>query len=281
LKQICRITILAENTVYSRALLAEHGLAYWIEYGSHSLLFDTGQGEVILNNAQELGVDLKQTEAVVLSHGHYDHTGGLEKVLRVANQPKVYIHPEAFQPKFSCRTDGPALQIGMSNQTESSVRKLRDKLIWTAEPTKIISGLWVTGSIPRDTAFEDTTGPYFRDVNCQQPDLLRDDQALFFESTRGVVVLFGCAHAGVINTLQYIRKLTGHKKIHAVIGGMHLINASCERIGCTIESLQEMEVERLGPAHCTGPRAAAMLESAFPGKYFLCSVGMRAEFEII
>lgn len=153
------------------------------------------------------------------------------------------------------------------------------ELCWTDKPTQIGEGLWVTGEVPRLTDFENTGGRFFLDRACRQADALLDDQAVFFESSRGIVVLLGCAHAGVINTLRYVRELTGGKPIHAVMGGMHLVNATPERIDRTAEALGQLDVARLGPAHCTGADAAARLWYAFPGRCYSCSVGTVKQYE--
>lgn len=276
----CKITVLVENCSLQKDLLAEHGLAFWIEYKSRKVLFDTGQTNILQHNARHLDIDLTKTEAIVLSHGHYDHTGGLEDILTIAKRPNVYIHPKGFDNKYSCSEDGLAREIGMPDFDEAAARHLAGNIIWTDKPTEIHPGIWVTGEIPRVKRFEDVGGLFCLDGNKQKPDLLPDDQALFIETTQGLVVMLGCAHAGVINTLQYIRELTGNEKIHTVLGGMHLINASKKRINKTISALRGMNIDRMGPAHCTGPFATAMLWRAFPEECFSCSVGVGLEFEI-
>jgi len=277
---ISRITVLVENTAGGHDLLAEHGLAFWIEFGRDRVLFDTGQGDVLSGNARKLGVRLELADAVVLSHGHYDHTGGLADVLQTRPRPKVYAHPAAFQSKYARNTDGTVHDIGMPSLDESKVRETVHELIWTNGPTEICPGLFVTGEIPRLTDFEDTGGPFFLDEQCHQPDPLVDDQAVFFDSSEGTVVLLGCAHAGVINTLQYIRQLTHNKPTHVVMGGMHLVNASRERIHRTIESLESFEIDLLGPAHCTGMIATTELWTAFADKCMTCAVGTTMEFKV-
>jgi len=277
-----RIRILVENTACGHGMLAEHGIAFRIDTGEHHLLFDTGQGlaNVLANNAEKLQLPLDEVDTIVLSHGHYDHTGGLEYVLAKTGNPTVYVHPSAFQPKYTCDKDGTIRYIGMPYADEETIRSQTKKLIWTEKPTKICKGLFVTGQVPRNTEFEDTGGSFFLDKKLQQPDLLPDDQAIFFESSQGTVVLLGCAHAGVINTIRYIKQLTENRPIHAVMGGMHLGSASRERINRTIDAFRQLKVERLGPAHCTGLKATADLWAAFPGQCFPCQVGTSLTFEM-
>ncbi|MBW2264227.1 MAG: MBL fold metallo-hydrolase, partial [Deltaproteobacteria bacterium] len=252
---LVRVTTLVENTVHRRGLLGEHGLAFWIDTERRNVLFDTGQGLALQHNAQHLGLHMDSVEAVVLSHGHNDHTGGLSTVIQLAPQAIVYAHPAAFERKYVRRDDGTTRDIGVPDP--QSLDALRRAAAWihAVKPLDVGGGMFVTGPIPRPTRFEDTGGHFFLDGDCRTPDPLSDDQALFFASSQGTVVLLGCAHAGVINTLQYVRKLTRGSPIHAVMGGMHLKDVPLERIERTLEAFRQLEIERLGPAHCTGAGA--------------------------
>jgi len=272
-----RISVVVENTAYGAGLLGEHVLAYWIEWDGRRVLLDTGQGTVLASNAFKLDVPLHQADAVILSHGHYDHCGALADVLRV-NRPYVFAHPAALEPKFARNQDGTSRQIGIPAHAERALRERRGSLVATSSPTPVFGLLCVTGPVPRVTDFEDTGGPFFLDAQCSRPDPLVDDQSVFFETRDGVVVLLGCAHSGVVNTLQYVDRLTGGKPIHAVLGGMHLVGASPQRLARTIESLRSWDIPLLAPAHCTGMPATAALWNAFPGNCTTCHVGTRFEF---
>jgi len=271
-----RITVLVENTADGRGLLAEHGLSFWIELGDKRVLFDTGQGNVLNGNARQLGIRLELGDAVVLSHGHYDHTGGLSDALRSTWRTTVYAHPAAFEAKFARNPDGTARDVGMPFLDEQKVRE-KAELVWVEGPTEICEGLHLTGSIPRTTDFEDTGGAFFKDRSCMQPDDLVDDQAAFLETAAGTVVILGCAHAGVINTLRYVQTLTDTRPIHTVMGGMHLRNASAERMDKTVAELRHLDVQRLLPCHCTGFASMARLWNEFPGRFAACPVGMIVE----
>jgi len=272
-----RITILVENTADSRGMLAEHGLSFWIELDRKKILFDTGQGHVLKNNSEALGIKLESVDGIVLSHGHYDHTGGVSSAL-LSHRPHVYAHPEAFEPKYSCRPDGTVRYIGMPESVKADIRSQAD-LIHVKSPTEIGGGLWITGPIPRTNGYEDTGGPFFRDRFCREPDELPDDQAAYLETQSGVVIILGCAHAGIINTLQYIQKLTSKRPIRAIIGGMHLISAGSRRMEETVYALRRMEIRRIMPCHCTGFPAMERLWREFPERYMASHAGTSIQFD--
>ena len=275
-KDLC-ITTLVEDTALDGSLLAEHGLSFWIEYGDKRILFDTGQSDILVRNAKTLGINLAEADAIVISHGHYDHTGGLSAILDIAPKATIYLHHAALEPKFSRKTSG-VKSIGMSYLAKKAVQ--RRHVVWTATPTQIFPGMSVTGQVPRINNFEDVGGAFFLDENYKQSDELLDDQTLFIESTRGLVVVLGCAHSGVVNVLDYISNLTGQNKIYAVMGGMHLLNASKERIEQTITVFREYNIQKIGVAHCSGAGAVRRFSDAFKDRCFLCSAGTRISFEI-
>jgi 7,8-dihydropterin-6-yl-methyl-4-(beta-D-ribofuranosyl)aminobenzene 5'-phosphate synthase len=275
-----RITVLIENTAFGRGVVGEHGLAYWIEAGGKKVLFDTGQTPgCLVQNAEILGVDLASTDAIVLSHGHYDHTGGLEEVLETARKPHLYLHPGALARRYSRKRDGSCSEIGIPRAlTESRLQELTSSLVWTEEAIEVVPGVSATGYVPRMNDFEDTGGAFFLDEGCRNPDPIEDDQAVFFDTVEGTVVLLGCAHAGVVNTLRHVQSLTGGGRVHAVIGGMHLVSASPERMDRTVEALKSFAPPRLAPVHCTGARAKARLAKEFPETWEPTHVGSRFEF---
>ncbi len=238
------ITILMDNVACGN-LQSEHGLSLWVEYNGKRILFDTGQSDLLLKNAKEIGVNLSETDAIVISHGHYDHTGCLSAVLDIAENATLYIHPEALGPKFTQKGDN-IRNIGMTLYTKERIHALEEskRLVWTQMPTEVLPGLFITSQIPRNTNFEDTGGAFFINHNCKKIDKLLDDQALFFETQNGLIVLLGCAHSGVINTLDYVAKLSSQKYIYGAIGGMHLLNASAERIEHTIEAFRQSALSK-------------------------------------
>jgi 7,8-dihydropterin-6-yl-methyl-4-(beta-D-ribofuranosyl)aminobenzene 5'-phosphate synthase len=256
MSQKISITFLVENSVHERGLKAEHGLAWHIQFGSHQVLFDTGQTDLLVENAHQLGISLDRLDAIVLSHGHYDHTGGLAAVAATSACPPVFLHPAAREPKFSLQPDGTPRFIGLPEASRAVLARPQGKIIETQTCTEVVKGLFVT-----------------------QPDPVRDDQAVFFDTSAGVVVVLGCAHAGVVNTLDYIQELNPGRPFRAVLGGLHLLNASPERLAATVEALRQREISLLVPAHCTGAAAVARLWESFPGRCAAPGVGRRFPFE--
>ncbi|TVQ43509.1 MAG: MBL fold metallo-hydrolase [Gloeocapsa sp. DLM2.Bin57] len=268
------VTILAENTTRKRGLLGEHGLSVLIEADSYKILFDTGQGLTLEHNAQQLGISLNNLEAIALSHGHYDHTGGLLSLLEQATETDLFLHPAALQTKYS-----PSGNIGSPICDEQLLKAKVRRLIWTENPTEIRPGVYLSGTIPRRHPLEDTGGLFWCDSEHKSLDHLRDDQAMFLESPLGWVVLLGCAHSGVINTLDYIAQITGTSEFYAVLGGMHLLRASNQRLESTLEALEKYKVQKLGPNHCTGVKAIAALGNKFGDRCIDCTVGTRWQFD--
>jgi 7,8-dihydropterin-6-yl-methyl-4-(beta-D-ribofuranosyl)aminobenzene 5'-phosphate synthase len=247
-------------------LAGEHGLALWIEAHGRRVIFDTGQSAACVENAQTLHVPLTTADALVLSHGHYDHTGGVARVLACAPQVPVYAHPSVTQPRFSMHA-GVAKDLRMPASARRAIAGLSPAQFHAVTaPLMLADGLGLTGPIPRTTTFEDVGGPFFLDAAGTQPDMIEDDLALWIATPVGVVVCCGCCHAGLINTLQYICRVTHTTRIAAIIGGLHLVNANNERLAATMAALQTYNPAAIVPLHCTGAAAVAALQAARPGR---------------
>ena len=273
------VTTLVENSVAQNgnALLGEHGLSFYIETGDRRILFDTGQNLAIANNARVLGIDLKQIDTVVLSHGHYDHSGGLQSILECNKNFTLYGHPDVFSPKVK-QTNGNYKYIGIPVEKDDVVNG-GVSLKLSRKPVEVAPGVMTSGEIALENDFEDGEPMFFLKTDEQvMPDTLADDQALILETDKGLVVLLGCSHRGVINTLTQVARMKGSHKIHAILGGLHLGKASDDKLAKIIDHLRGFDLEMLGVGHCTGPRAFLALANAFKDRVFLNTVGNVIEF---
>jgi 7,8-dihydropterin-6-yl-methyl-4-(beta-D-ribofuranosyl)aminobenzene 5'-phosphate synthase len=267
-----QITTLSENTAGLGGVMAEWGLSILVESEETNILFDTGQSLSASHNADLMGINLKLVDKIVLSHGHFDHTGGLKTVLLgIGKEIEIIAHPDIWAAKYSRRQGQEARYIGIPFHRQT-LESLGARFNLTREPVRLSDNIMTSGEIPMITEYE-IIEPHLKVKEGQRlkPDKLLDDQALIITTGAGLVVILGCAHHGVINTLYHAQKLTGVEAIYAVFGGCHLINATEERIWLTIAALKELGVQLLGLSHCTGLAASAIMAREF-GERFLFNI---------
>lgn len=274
-----RLTALVEDSAHERGLKGEHGLSLLVEGPSGDALFDVGQTGLFLENARFLGRDLSGVSEVVLSHGHYDHGDGLPALARhVAPRPLVVrAHPAALERKLA-RKGAHLEDIGLSWRPEELVQGGWAPTL-TAEAGPLPWGGWLTDRIPRRPgARHHAIGFVGTPPEDLAADPLDDDRALVLPTDRGLVVLLGCAHAGLVNSLEAARELLGEERIHAVVGGFHLLAAEADEVAESISALRALGVARVAAGHCTGLRAQAALLDAFPGRAPRLATGVSLTF---
>ena len=266
-------------------LLAEHGLSLLVkvQHGAekHTILFDTGYNSMgVLHNMTKLAVDPNEMEAIVLSHAHMDHTGSLHPILqKISNPIPLVVHPDAFlYPRFVEEKDGSRRRFPRTLVREDLDRR-NVELLESKTPTPILDEtILVTGEVERTTEFEKgmPNALIERDGNLE-PDPIKDDQALVMHlKDKGLVVVSGCSHAGIVNTVRYAKKLTGVGKVHAILGGFHLSGAFFEKIvDKTIDELKALSPVVVVPMHCTGRKAMEQFSREFPSSFVLNSVGSK------
>jgi 7,8-dihydropterin-6-yl-methyl-4-(beta-D-ribofuranosyl)aminobenzene 5'-phosphate synthase len=265
-----KITTLSENTVDALGLLGEWGLSILVETGETSILLDTGQSISVGHNAEALGIDLHNIDKIVLSHGHADHTGGLMNVLaQIGKNVEIIAHPDVFTAKYGGKQEENRKEIGIPFQLQE-LESLGAKFKLSKKPVKLTPDIMTTGEVPMVTDFEqiDPDRFFVKEDSNWHPDELNDDLALIINTKPGLIVVLGCGHRGVINTLYHAQKLTGRQEIRLVIGGCHLINSSAERVYLTIVALQELDVQKVGVSHCTGLEASAIMAQALGERFF-------------
>ncbi len=278
-----KVTVVIDNCVPTHSglpFLAEHGLAMLVETGKSRLLLDTGQTAAILNNLSLLGVAPDSIDAIALSHGHYDHTGGLFYLLKhAAKRTPVFAHEDAFAEHCSLAR-GQRRFIGIPYRKEQLTSLGAD---WKTirHPQEIFPQIWISGSVPRQTDFE--TGDAKLVVHnaaehCDCQDELDDDMALFIDSGKGLVVVSGCTHAGLVNMIEYGLKVTGCRQLHGWIGGTHLGPLTREQQEQTIARLQAFQPEFVAANHCTGFPMMARLQQVFGERFIPAFVGTSIQF---
>ena len=271
------ITTLSENTAAIPGLLAEWGLSILAEVDGQKILLDAGLSNSTVHNALFLSMDLSTIDKIVLSHSHVDHTGGLRELLgTMRKQVEIIAHPDVWAPKYIKRPGEEDYRyIGIPFAREE-LEGLGASFVLDKEPVWITDHIVTTGEIPMLTDYEQIDPIlYAREENDFRPDPLRDDRALVIKTDLGLVVITGCAHRGIINTLRHAQELTGVERIDTVVGGTHLIRAEAEQLELTIANLQEMGIQRLGVSHCTGAQASIRLAEEFGEIFFLNNAGTR------
>ena len=258
-----KIICVVDNAVKrSSRFWGEHGLSFWIDSGEKVVLFDSGQsGSVLIHNLDDLGLHSQEVVALTLSHAHYDHSGGLESIFADNPGLPLYANPDLFRPRFSLQ-DGDYVDIGMPYNRQQ-LTQLTD-LHLSAEPLEVIPGLWTSGVITERNEQEGRSPHHFVPAGeGWQPDPYRDDMSMVIEAEEGLILVCGCCHAGLLNTMAHVRRVF-QRPITVVMGGSHLVSADDDYLQHVIDVLREdYHPIRFYLNHCTGERAIIALSNAF------------------
>ena len=278
-----KITTLSENTAKTVDMVAEWGLSMLIESGKDKILFDTGADVSVPLNAEALGIDLRRVDKIVLSHGHIDHTGGLGQVLdKINKKTDIIAHPDVWRVRYNRSGSGDRF-IGIPYRREQ-LECMGAVFHLDRKPVEVADNIWTTGEIPMVTDFEtiepvaaDGTGWWIESNGKLKPDMIPDDRAIVIKTKVGLVIILGCAHRGIINTIYHAQKLTGVKKVYAVLGGAHLADATEERLWRTIGVLRDLDVKKIGLCHCTGMIPSVIMAQEFGDRFFFNNAGSITE----
>lgn len=268
-----KVKILTDDRVRKRGLLAEHGLSLWIEKDGKNILFDTGQSPVFYHNAATMGIDLKTADYIVISHGHYDHCGGLQYFPHADKAPIIYAHPDAFLRKFaSTDKDEPSREVGISFDL-SQQEWLKERIVYSSQPVKIDHSMIVSGEIPRNSSFEVVPRDFYIEKDGKLiRDTMLDEQMLIIEDDGEIAIFLGCSHPGIINSIKYAQKLVPNKRIKLLLAGMHLEHVSPIQLQTTIQYILDTKIAKVVPLHCTGFEAMCEIKRVLnEGCQLLCA----------
>ena len=271
-----KATVLCENYVlWNHFALGEHGYSVFLETDAGNYLMDTGAGKTLTGNALELGLDLRTVQGVIISHNHWDHTGGLLPMAEIREGLEIFSHPALFRATYHDDSEGSNLGISCTR------RQLEDKnatFNFSTEFREIAPGLWMTGEVPRVMEYEnDGFRQIIKTEHGYEKDNVEDDQSVVIETAKGLVVVLGCCHAGLINTLSYIAEKMGTRSFYAVFGGTHLAPASDEKKEKVFAALDDFEIERFGISHCSGLKIIPPLYAKYGDRFSYFSVGSTLE----
>ena len=271
-----KVTILCNNSVktFSRCI-AEHGFSAYIETDEGNYLFDTGAGYGVIENAIMLDKDLRNINGMILSHGHSDHCGGLEKVLRYRKAyTPIYAHPGIFAVRY-VQDDQKKLFAGIPTRKEL-LESLGADFKFSKGFRQISKDIYLTGEVERKNSFElfEKDLLSVSDIDSSlEIDPILDDNSLAINSANGIILLLGCAHTGLVNIMNHVTEHLGVKSLYAILGGTHMAQSDDNRVSNTIEAIKKFNVQKIGTCHCTGSEKEALLKAVFRERFFFAQVG--------
>jgi 7,8-dihydropterin-6-yl-methyl-4-(beta-D-ribofuranosyl)aminobenzene 5'-phosphate synthase len=270
-----KIAVLVDNITGLPPFRAEHGLSVWLEVDGRSFLWDVGQSDLAVYNANILGIDLRAVEGIGLSHGHLDHAGGLQPMLYASGPKKIYTHPVAWAPRYLVA--GNIKMFAGIPLRQEACETICTSIEMSRDPVEVLPNVWLTGEIPRVTDFEGPEPALFIEKDGELvPDPFEDDQALVIKKPDGCVVLTGCAHSGLVNILKHAAETYGPVKV--VVGGTHLgMGAPISKVEATMDYLEEILPDRMIINHCTGSVVISRMLDRFGERFIPGQAGLALE----
>lgn len=262
-----KAVILSENRTNRPECLAEHGLSVYIETGERKILFDLGASDIYIHNAKQMKIDLEQVDTVVISHGHFDHTGGVPSFCRFNKKAKIFIHEKAFKTAYGME-DGKLDEAPCSIRwTKAQHRSIAERLVLTAGVTWLTEDIVVSGTIPKADGFFPTEPFYIKNADGSLTvDPMEHEQFLAVRvrsgegKSKGVFLFSGCSHNGVISCLSYARALFTGERLLGLLAGMHLYQSDAATRQEILTQIAEEEIDYILPVHCTGNQAICDLK---------------------
>lgn len=269
-----KITTIIENTKPLDSILeCEHGLSFFVEYDGKKIIFDTGKdGENFLENANKLTADIKNADYMVLSHGHYDHTGGVIPYIDTyGNNFKLIINPSVFFPRYKY-SGNKKVDIGIPF-TRKDLEKRKVEMIFSEDLVTISDKIDVVSnfSLHPEYRMEDS-GLLCEEDGIEKKDFMPGESVLVMKHEKGLVLLIGCSHSGVVSIIEKVKKLYD-ENIYAVFGGTHLVVASPGFVNKTVEYFKNSQIEKIGVCHCNGANAGKIFKKEIPDRYFQITSG--------
>lgn len=276
------VTILCDNTISQSGVVGEHGFSVLIEKGEEKYLFDTGPGMSLPLNLKTLNKNFNGLKQVFISHGHYDHTGGLKWVLQQVGKIRVTAHPKVFREHMihdSGRPEPSSTRYIGVPFSRTELESLGADFLFLDRTTEAAPGVWFVTGIDRKPEFSPRDARLLiREGDRLSPDPIEDDASLLLETDTDPVLILGCAHSGVLNILGHLREEMGISRLKAVLGGTHLMFYAPEHLPRVVKEFENFSIQLIAVSHCSGFKAAVELSNHFGERFALASAGSAFEF---